>query len=406
MISTQELGRRIAAQRKRRGVRQAELAAQLGLARTTVVAIEKGQRRPSDSELVAIARALSVPLNELIREHFVSGDVAPRFRIGPGKGPATTEVAQAVDQVVSLARRFVELERLLGMTRVATPLESLHAFRVETGAEVDPRVSGEEAALTVRNLIGFGDGPALDLEDRLATAAGLRIFHPELPTKVAGFFFWSEELGACVALNRHHPAERRRWTLAHELGHFLRDREKGEVLELTPARRGDPSEVFAEAFTASFLLPGSGVSRSFSQRRRDNAGRFTPADIVNLAHGYGVSFQAMTLRLEELALLRPGTYQRITGGGLKVGEAERAAGIVRPTSREPSLLPERYVLLALTAYEKELLSEGELAMYLQCDRVAARRLHQQYRQQQGHDLSAVELDLGSDLLRTARPSSP
>ena len=37
----------------------------------------------------------------------------------------------------------------------------------------------------------------------------------------------------------------------------------------------------------------------------------TPADILTLAHLYGVSAEAMTLRLEELALLKTGAWESL-----------------------------------------------------------------------------------------------
>jgi len=51
---SQQLGERLADARKRARLTQAEVAERLGVARTTLVAIEKGERRPSDAELVRL----------------------------------------------------------------------------------------------------------------------------------------------------------------------------------------------------------------------------------------------------------------------------------------------------------------------------------------------------------------
>ena len=46
---------------------------------------------------------------------------------------------------------------------------------------------------------------------------------------VAGIYSYTEELGGCIAVNARHPAERRRWSMAHEYGHFLTRRFQSEI---------------------------------------------------------------------------------------------------------------------------------------------------------------------------------
>lgn len=180
----------------------------------------------------------------------------------------------------------------------------------DAGPSPDPRLEGEDAARTVRGMLGLGDEPAVALDDRLEAEAGLRIFHLDgLPSSLCAVLLWSEELGACVALNASHSLERRRWSLAHELGHFLRDREAGDVLEATTR----PAAA-AEAFAKEFLLPAAGVRKRFAERCR--AGKFTPVDIRAMARAFGVSFGTMTLRLEELRLLPRNTYDKLEQSSL------------------------------------------------------------------------------------------
>src|SRR5262245_61749864 len=147
MISSTLLGERIAAARKRRKLTQADFAEKLGVARTTVVAMEKGERRPTSAELIQAAEILGLSLNELLREHSVLGEVAPRFRIGPVAGVETAEAAAAVERVRKMGARYVELERLHGIERSTSRLGSLDMYRATAaGARVDPRLSGRDAA--------------------------------------------------------------------------------------------------------------------------------------------------------------------------------------------------------------------------------------------------------------------
>ncbi|MFY0582245.1 ImmA/IrrE family metallo-endopeptidase [Cystobacter fuscus] len=160
-------------------------------------------------------------------------------------------------------------------------------------------------------------------------------------------------MGACVALNHHHPEERRRWSLVHELGHFLRDRETGDVLSTEPENRRDPSEQFSEALTAEFLMPATGVRRRFAEHLRDKGAHFSAADLIAMARFHAVSLRAMTLRLEELQLLPEGTYQNLMRRNFRPAAAQ--APLPKQAER---WLPQRYERLALEAYSQELLSEG------------------------------------------------
>ncbi|ACL64454.1 helix-turn-helix domain protein [Anaeromyxobacter dehalogenans 2CP-1] len=406
MISSQKLGERIAFARKNANLTQADLAAKIGVARTTLVAVEKGERRPSNAELIKLAGFLKVSVHDLLREHAVTGEVSPRFRMTAPPGNAT-EANAVVKRLQSLGSRYAELEQLLGLRRIPAPLESIEAYRADragagwvSGAPNAMRLLGQDAARTVRNALDVGDGPALSLEQQLELQAGLRIFHLPMPNAIAAMLIWSDELGACVAINRGHPLERRRWSLSHETAHFLRDREEGEVLPLHLARRTDPAEVFAESFAQEFLMPSGAIARRFSERVRAN-GRFTIADILWMAHLYQVSFQAMTLRLEDLELLPSGTYEGLAEKKFKASEAAESLGLQSITQPRPELLPDRFISLAAQAYEKELISETEFASYLEVDRVTARRVYQSRRQSQVEDGMVVELDLGREFVTQA-----
>lgn len=372
MISSQQLGERLTGSRKRLKRTQAQVAKELGVARTTLVAMEKGERRPTNPELVRLASLLGVGVNDLLRENLVRAEVSPRFRAGHPSDPL---VAQAVERLRTLATRYVELEEMHGLKRRRAPLETLDTYSVHDRPPSASMASAEgaEAALAVRALLGMGDTPAYDIDQRLESEAGLRIFYLDhLPSKMAAFLIWTDDIGGCVAINRAHPTARQRWSLVHEFGHFLRDRALGDVLD-TDDHRG-PQEVFPESFAREFLMPSTGVRKRFAERCR--AGRFTPVDLYGLAQTYGVAFQAMAWRLEELELLPRGTYEKIVGSKLRPRElAQQWTGGHETSNHREVGLPDRYVALAVSAFDQGLLSELEFARYLELDVIAARDIY-------------------------------
>ncbi|HEU4412648.1 MAG TPA: XRE family transcriptional regulator [Polyangiaceae bacterium] len=403
MVSSQQLGERLSDARKRAKLTQAQVAERLGFARTTLVAIEKGERRPSNAELVRLAEVLGVSVNDLLRDVYVRGEVSPRFRLAHGADRNGGAIAEAVERLRTLGARYAELEHLLGLRRVPARLEALQTYRVDEASEgmVDPHLAGEDAARAVRGLLGLGDEPALELDERFETEAGLRIFYLDrLPPAVSAFFIWGDDIGACVAVKREHPVEKQRWSLTHELGHFLRDREGGDVFD-EPASPKQAGEVFPDSFTKEFLMPSGAVQKRFADRCR--AGKFTPVDLYGLSRTFGVSFQAMALRLEELRLLPRGSYQKILQSHLQPQALARREG-VGPTPNPPSRdrhLPERYETLAVAAYDQELLSEGEFAEYLETDVASARVVYQRRRQIPLEDGTKLAVDFAAGDLRSA-----
>ncbi|HEX7839854.1 MAG TPA: XRE family transcriptional regulator [Kofleriaceae bacterium] len=397
MISAQQLGERLADARRRAKLTQAEVAEGVGIARTTLVAIEKGERRPSNAELVRLGEILKTPVHDLLRETLVRAEISPRFRVGFGVDKKSSAIADAVERLRAFGARYAELERLHGLRRVPARLEALRTYRVEPGVQsaLDDRLAGEDAARTVRSMLGLGDELASHLDERFEVEAGLRIFYLDrLPPKLAAFLLWSDEIGACVAINAEYPVERQRWSLTHEVGHLLRDPEAGDVLDETESMRR-AGELFPESFATEFLMPAVGVQKRFADKCR--AGRFTPVDLVSLARHFEVSFQPMTVRLEELRLLPRGSYDKITRSHIRTRvmllEERRPAASRRK-------LPERYVALAVAAHDQELLSEGELAAYLDTDIADARRIYQEHQQVRLDDGTQLPIDFAAGDLRT------
>ena len=79
-LSPEEIGERLRVAREAAKVTQAAAASALEVARTTVVAIEQGQRRAKLDELQRLASLYGVSLNALLRREAVQVDLKPRFR--------------------------------------------------------------------------------------------------------------------------------------------------------------------------------------------------------------------------------------------------------------------------------------------------------------------------------------
>src|SRR5690242_21476047 len=79
-IPPQEIGERLRLAREAVNIKQAQAADTIKVARTTIVAIEKGERRARMNELQQLAKLYRTSVNALLRQESVHVDLAPRFR--------------------------------------------------------------------------------------------------------------------------------------------------------------------------------------------------------------------------------------------------------------------------------------------------------------------------------------
>jgi Zn-dependent peptidase ImmA (M78 family)/DNA-binding XRE family transcriptional regulator len=366
-LDLKQIGSRLSDARRSARMTQQEAAEALGFARTTVVAIEKGERKTTPHELIAFARAYRRPVSDIVGRPIVSESFVPQFRSSQGAAEMEDEVANLAQLLQSLSEDFVALEKLRAM-----PLMRNYPNEYQTSGGIPDQVA-EDVATAERNRLGLGDGPIGNLRERLASDVGIRIFAFEMPSQIAGLFAYNEDLGACVGINSKHPRDRRNWSLAHEYGHFLMTRYAPEVTVLTVSSRSNRRERLADAFARHFLMPASGLNRRFTELHRSSESGITLAHVCTLANLYQVSVQALMLRLEELRRLPTGTWERLKDEGFKVQHAQALLGI-DVTSAPVELLPERYVDLAISAFQAGQISEGQLAKYLRSTRLAAREL--------------------------------
>ena len=389
------LGLRLQEARKARGLTQQDAAEYVDVARTTMTAIEKGERPIQPEELVRLAELYGRSVHELLRQRPPITDFTVQFRTSLNQpGLDTPEVAAAIAELQQLSEDYLELENLCGVPASYRypPLYAVAGISAEQAAE--------DVATAERNRLGLGDGPVTNLREILENDAGLRIFGLKLPSKIGALFGYSDRVGGCIALNTGHPEERRRWSLAHEYAHFLTHRYQAEITVLYAYRRVPASERLADAFARFFLMPAAGLSRRFNELKRERQGKITPADLVQLAYYYQVSFEAVVRQLEDLRLLSSGTYDDLIDRGFQVREAQSILQLPPyPTSNQ--LLPIRYTLLAAEAYQNGQLTEGQFARYVRSDRLTARELYQSLRQRltlsDEGEIDSIRLELGEPI---------
>jgi Zn-dependent peptidase ImmA (M78 family) len=222
--------------------------------------------------------------------------------------------------------------------------------------------------MQLRGLLGLGTAPVGDILRVAELQLGFRVFVRPLDSKVAGVYAYHAELGACVLVNSTHPRQRRAWTLAHEIGHFMSNRDAAEVVSTKAEENDDP---FADAFAGAFLLPPPSLRRRFGEIGA-SGGKFSPRDLVLLAHEHQVSVEALCRWLERLRLLPRQTYEALRARGFN---AEHVRGVLGDQPEEANVpVPPRLLMIAAEAHQRGIVTEGQLVDMLGIDRLAVREL--------------------------------
>ena len=167
---------------------------------------------------------------------------------------------------------------------------------------------GAKRAREARAQLGLAAGAPVECILRAVEAdLGLPVVVAELPEAIAGACWRGEHGESVLWVNGTQAVVRRRFTLAHELGHVRCGHDHGlpvETFETLSGRSSDSREVQANAFAAQLLMPAAGVEEIVSKRA-------TLEDVVNIAARFGVSAIAALYRLNTLGLLARTRYERL-----------------------------------------------------------------------------------------------
>lgn len=164
---------------------------------------------------------------------------------------------------------------------------------------VAPVAVRQDASRSAGRLLEHTWGDALPVDPvRIARNLGINVFHAELEPNVSGALVKERGQDPSIVLNAADSPNRKRFTCAHELGHFVRRTEQLDKYEYVDYRDQlsaagtDDDETYANAFAASLLMPEHHVRRLHRSGMSD----------LEMALRFDVSREAMQYRLQGLQL--------------------------------------------------------------------------------------------------------
>lgn len=282
-------GERLKSARKMAGLSMETLAqkAESVVTKQAIGKYEKGLMNPSSNVLMELSRVLEVKPDYFLRSPKIKlSDL--EFRNKSILGAREWEIIK--HKTVDFLERYAQIEEILG-ARVSfnNPIQGKNR-QVRDLSDV------ECAAIMLRRTWNLGTAPISNLMETLEYK-GIRIFEIETRKRFHGISGCSDSTPV-IAVRAQDELVRKRFTIAHELGHVL--------LEFPDTDNPKTLEKRCHDFASAFLLPEVAIKAQLGKHREGIA----LMELQKLKGIYGISIQAIMHRAERLGIIRAYTYRK------------------------------------------------------------------------------------------------
>jgi Zn-dependent peptidase ImmA (M78 family)/transcriptional regulator with XRE-family HTH domain len=234
--------------RQYRGMSQGEVAQACGLNQGHYSRIENGllPDGPSDENAERIAVALGFPKSFFYLSSEIAGLPMSVHPFNRKKASLGEKLLKSIHAELNI--RLIHVRRFLRAVDLSPELPL-------PWIDVDEGGGPARIARTLRTAWGIPDGPIANLT-AICERAGVLVIPCEFDPLIDGVAMRVRDLPPCVFINRRAPADRTRFSLAHELGHIIMHRIPTDTIEEE-----------ANAFAAEFLVPERGLKKQLIGRR-------------------------------------------------------------------------------------------------------------------------------------------
>lgn len=320
-----------------------------------------GKTEPKSGNLLKIADALKVPIQDLLAD-------APKLsslRFRTQKTLSAREKAER-DQLRHITAKWIEDYKFL---------EEILAEKTQFKL-IDLRSKGPKLlALEVRKKLDLGNAPIPDIVE-LVNGAGIKLrVAPFGFKKTFGLSVGSSDGGPAIIVNSEAgiTVERQIFTIAHELGHLLMHTDSYGTAEDI---ENELEEQEANSFAGQLLLPDDVLMEEWQEKR---GGNWVDA-VLKIKKKFKVSYMTVLVRLEQVLPKSPDrnlhiafriAYQQRYGHDLKDHyEPDPIEGPVARAEEDglsaSDLDNDRFSRMVMQAFEREEISIGRAAEMLGC----------------------------------------
>jgi Zn-dependent peptidase ImmA (M78 family)/transcriptional regulator with XRE-family HTH domain len=264
--------------RQRLGFSQGEAADRLAVPQVTLSRYENSVASPPDEFVARAALVYGMPIDFFRQTDAVFG---PPVSVHPMWRKKADVTVRDIDKIIAeINIRVLQLRRLLGAVEY-TPQSDIPRLDLD---DYDGDI--ESIAGLVRAHWLLPRGPVENLTGAVERAGAVVVYSSMGGSAVSGVTVSVPGLLPVIVLNQDQPADRLRFTLAHELGHL--------VMHKFPS---PDMETEANNFASAFLMPKSEITIALRSRKIDMA------RLAALKPEWRVSMQALLYRAQSLNLI-------------------------------------------------------------------------------------------------------
>lgn len=329
------IGERIRQARVMAGMSQEELVRalrerQVQLTKAALSKYECGKSSPKASLLMHLGSVLGVPPSYFLEEPAVTMEwLAYRrhSRLGLREREHIHELATA--QVEAYVR-------FRAMLVCDAPRSFPERMDVSTPEEA------ERVAAEVRRAWGLGDCSIESMTELIEDHDGIVVALQAGDERFHGLSGVANSTHAVIIVDAGAPDDRKRFTIAHELGHLMMNTES--------VGNERKEEQLAQRFAAAFLLPVPLVQRELGARRA----HVSLEELALLKQKHGVSMQGWVLRARDLGIIDEGHFATLI---------RRVRGRNEQVEFHGHEVPMRIRQMALRAMAEGLISRAQAAAW-------------------------------------------
>lgn len=302
---------------------------------------ERNEDMPGSRVLMALAAALKVSEDYLLGEDEI---VLEGVDFRKKTGTSAREEAALEARAIHMLERYLAVEDLLQMRSVdwEQPRSAPHPV-------ADLR-DAEDAARSVREDWGLGNDPIPQLAE-LLEERGIKVLSLDLDDidgLAAKVRRKDRSAARVIVIKRSTWSERKRFNLAHELGHMV----------IAPSG-GVDEEKAAHRFAGAFLVPADVLRAEVGVNRSS----ISIGELVVLKQRFGVSIQALAYRCKDLGIINQAACAHLFR--IFTERGWRKAPFEEPETMQPELEePKRFERLCYRALAERVIGESRAAELL------------------------------------------
>lgn len=324
---TEKFGDRLKAARKMASFSMDRLALEAGsiVTKQAISKYEKNKMKPDSQVLNALSKALGVKAEYFFRDSKVSLSGLEFRKKSKLAKKAEDQIKQ---KALDFLERYVEVEEVLNQKAdYKNPLP---------GIKIKIRDDIEQAAKKLRKKWHLGDAPISNLMELLEDK-GIRIFEVDVDDEFDGLSAFVGDIPV-LAVRAQNDLVRKRFTIAHELGHIMLD---------FSATEEQSQERFCHSFAGALLLPENIIYAELGKQRS----KVTLWELKKLKGIYGISIQAIMARAHNLGIISDYSYREFCIILNKKGWKKEEPGTYEGKER-----PNRFKQLVYHAVAEEIIS--------------------------------------------------